>query len=152
MFGVPHLPQKFQYQSDNCLGLLTSQNIPYQPCIHTLAHSSRKVPTHLPYPLGTPPTERYSSCLLCGQRFLKRNIKLLALHLKQQHPHQWNVALEGVLRAEKNDHHYLTPKTQPSYGSVPSPPHIYESIDTPLQVRGLFVSVNKLENEYFSEY
>ena len=50
---------------------------------------------------ATPPPERHSFCLLCGQRFLKKNIKLLALHLQQQHPYKFAQAMDGFFDMEK---------------------------------------------------
>ena len=143
MFGVPHLPETPQYPSGPTLQSLShKKKTPSQPCLSPHAQSSQNLPVQIPLPPGTPPTERYSSCLLCGQRFLKRNIKLLALHLEQQHPQKWNDAVKGLLAEETKDYHYLTPKTLPSYASVPSRSRIYESINTPLQVWNIFVHIN----------
>ena len=91
--------------------------------------------------LYTPPPERYSSCLLCGQRFLRKNPQLLALHLQQQHPRQWEDTVESFLGKEGVGNHYLTPKTQPAYSVCYSPPHIYESVDTPKQVMNTLYNI-----------
>ena len=48
----------------------------------------------LPAGLSTPPPERHSFCLLCGQRFLKKHVKLLALHLQQQHPKKFSQVMD----------------------------------------------------------
>ena len=56
---------------------------------------------HLPHPgLSTPPPERHSFCLLCGQRFLKKHVKLLALHLQQQHPKKFSQVMDTYFVSE----------------------------------------------------
>ena len=47
--------------------------------------------------------ERHSFCLHCGQRFLTNNVKLLALHLQQQHPVKVSQALQGLFIGEKSE-------------------------------------------------
>lgn len=102
----------------------------------------QKLPTSRFHP-STPPPERHTICL-CGQRFLKKNVKLLALHLQQQHPDKFSRALEGFFGPDQQVvggcSNYLTPNisvnTHNSGGYLQlqeSPPHIYESVDTPLQ-------------------
>ena len=54
----------------------------------------------LPPGLSTPPPERHSFCLLCGQRFLKKHVKLLALHLQQQHPKKFSQVMDTYFVGE----------------------------------------------------
>jgi len=79
---------------------------------------------------ATPPPERHSFCLLCGQRFLKKHVKLLALHLQQQHPKKFSQVMDSYFVKEK------TLEELQQHGAfdlkrAPSPLHYYESIDTP---------------------
>jgi hypothetical protein len=61
-----------------------------------------KLPTSRFHP-ATPPPERHSFCLHCGQRFLKKNVKLLALHFQQQHPDKLSKALHGFFSGENSE-------------------------------------------------
>jgi len=47
--------------------------------------------------------ERHSFCLLCGQRFLKKQVKLLALHLQQQHPKKFSQVMDTYF-VTKHEH------------------------------------------------
>ena len=46
--------------------------------------------------------DRHSFCLLCGQRFLKKQVKLLALHLQQQHPKKFSQVMDTYFVKDKN--------------------------------------------------
>lgn len=86
---------------------------------------------------STPPPDRHAFCLLCGQRFLRKHVKLLALHLQQQHPAQFSAAVQHhcSMAAVPPDPvtpegRYLTPSLPLSQEMSLSPPHHYEEVDT----------------------
>merc|ERR1719443_2807964 len=87
---------------------------------------------------ATPPPERHSFCLLCGQRFLKKHIKLLALHLQQQHPKKFSQVMDTYFVSENKTS--LEPKQTSPVPQSPkmdqkripsplSPYHHYEDVD-----------------------
>ena len=53
-------------------------------------------------PVSSPHLDRHSFCLLCGQRFLKKQVKLLALHLQQQHPKKFSQVMDTYFVKDKN--------------------------------------------------
>ena len=52
--------------------------------------------------VSSPTMDRHSFCLLCGQRFLKKQVKLLALHLQQQHPKKFSQVMDTYFVKDKN--------------------------------------------------
>jgi len=52
--------------------------------------------------VSSPTMDRHSFCLLCGQRFLKKQVKLLALHLQQQHPLKFSQVMDTYFVKDKN--------------------------------------------------
>jgi len=74
---------------------------------------------------STPPPDRHAFCLLCGQRFLRKHVKLLALHLQQQHPQQFSAAVSSHCSMSTD----LIVETEGPPVHLTSPPHHYEEVD-----------------------